>query len=104
MSSNKPTVRLPNLRTLRVKYTAPDKTGSCTIVMTNLLNCWASNAEGAPACKGIEQELKSCMATKVSGYEEKIREGGGLGSYVLIFSITKLHLQRLLSIIMLLDF
>lgn len=60
-------VRLPHLAKLRVKSALPKKTGGpCNVTLTNLLSCWASNAQGAPVCAGLEQELKACMATRVS--------------------------------------
>lgn len=63
--SNKP-VRLPNLQRLKVKSSVvQDRGGPCMVVMTNLLNCWASNAHGSKECQGLEQDLKTCMATKV---------------------------------------
>lgn len=60
-------VRLPHLAKLRVKSAIPRKTGGpCNIALTNLLSCWASNGQAAEGCGALEQELKNCMATRVS--------------------------------------
>jgi hypothetical protein len=65
--SSKNSVKLPNLKTLRVKSSViGERGGPCVVVMTNLLNCWASNAEGASVCAPFEKELKTCMAGRVS--------------------------------------
>ncbi|CDO57371.1 hypothetical protein DV454_004379 [Geotrichum candidum] len=65
-------VRLPHLAKLRVKSALPKKTGGpCNVTLTNLLSCWASNAQGAPVCAGLEQELKACMATRTTQKAKK---------------------------------
>jgi hypothetical protein len=62
---NKP-ARLPKeLTRLRVKRQLGQRSNPCLTVLSSLLNCWASNAEGAAVCKGLEDELRSCMSKKV---------------------------------------
>ncbi|ODV84345.1 hypothetical protein CANARDRAFT_201231 [[Candida] arabinofermentans NRRL YB-2248] len=61
MGLTKPAV--PPLPRLRVKNAvAKQQTNPCLVVMSQMLSCWASNNEGSPACKDLEQELKACMA------------------------------------------
>jgi hypothetical protein len=56
---------MPYLPRLKVRSTTTNREvgGPCIAVMTNLLNCWASNAHGAKVCDGLETELKTCVAT-----------------------------------------
>lgn len=64
MSSNR-AVRLPKLERLRVKNPVVEQGASpCVILMSSLLNCWASNGESAAQCKLIEGNLKNCMETR----------------------------------------
>ncbi|CAN6625257.1 small ribosomal subunit protein mS37 [Trichomonascus vanleenenianus] len=72
MSSKAP-VRLPNLKKLKVKSSVvQERGGPCMVVMTNLLNCWASNAHGSKECAGLEQDLKTCMTAKRSATKHKV--------------------------------
>lgn len=60
-------VTLPHLKKLRVKSSILSKTGGpCNVALTNLLSCWASNSHGSERCALLEQDLKNCMATRVS--------------------------------------
>lgn len=63
--AGKKVVRMPNLPRLKVRSTTANREvgGPCIVVMTNLLNCWASNAHGAKVCEGLEKELKTCVAS-----------------------------------------
>lgn len=55
--------RLPQVPYLKVKDTRiGQRQGTCAVALTSLLTCWASNGEGANACKQLELELKQCMA------------------------------------------
>lgn len=64
--SKKP-MRLVNLPALKVKKPILHKqTNTCIVLMTSLLNCWASNGEGNAACLDLESDLKNCMNNKVS--------------------------------------
>lgn len=59
----------PSKRLPRVKYLRPRSmnvvdepaTGSCLPILVNMLNCWASYAEGAPQCASHVVDLKACM-------------------------------------------
>ncbi len=53
---------VPPLPRLRVKnQVAKQQANPCLVVMSQMLNCWASNGEGIAACKDLEKELKNCM-------------------------------------------
>lgn len=57
---------VPSLPRLRVKnQVAKQQSNPCLVIMSQMLNCWASNGEGSVICKGLEQELKGCMAKGV---------------------------------------
>lgn len=59
--------RLKHLSKLRVKSTSPKTAGGpCSVALTNLLSCWASNGHDSPGCQNFAQELKVCMAARVS--------------------------------------
>ncbi|CAH2446546.1 37S ribosomal protein, mitochondrial [Komagataella phaffii CBS 7435] len=61
-------VRLPPLPRLKVrKPLLQTKSNPCMVVMSTLLNCWASNGEGSQACKELELSLKACMDTNKGG-------------------------------------
>lgn len=54
---------VPPLPRLRVKnQTVKQQSNPCLVIMSQMLNCWASNGEGSVLCKNLEQELKGCMA------------------------------------------
>ena len=36
-------------------------TNECFVMMSSLLNCWASNGEASALCATIEHDLKACM-------------------------------------------
>lgn len=56
---------LPPLPKLRIRRPTLSKANnSCLVMMSSLLNCWAANGEGAPACSSVENDLKVCMETK----------------------------------------
>ncbi|KAG7663537.1 MRP10 [[Candida] subhashii] len=69
---------LPPLPRFRPKKTLNASTGGanneCMIVMSSLLNCWASNGESASICERFATELKQCMAVQKKGNK------GGSGS------------------------
>ena len=53
---------LPPLPRLKLrKPTVSKATNECFVIMSGLLNCWASNGEGAAICKTFENDLKACM-------------------------------------------
>lgn len=54
---------MPPLPRLRVKnQLAKAQADPCLVVMSQMLNCWASNGEGSAVCKQLETDLKKCMA------------------------------------------
>lgn len=59
--------KLKHLPKLKVKSTSRKTAGGpCGVALTNLLSCWASYSQGAPACATLEADLKLCMDTRVS--------------------------------------
>ncbi|CAI5760061.1 unnamed protein product [Candida verbasci] len=55
---------LPLLPKLKVKKPIVAKTtNECFVIMSSLLNCWASNGEGNKNCLNFEKDLKTCMET-----------------------------------------
>lgn len=66
MSSKQP-IRLQNLPRFKVRNPVSKNSqsaNSCLVVMSSLLNCWASNGEGNATCMGFQNELKTCMETR----------------------------------------
>lgn len=54
--------RLPPLEKLRVKNTVKTATtNECFLVLSSLLNCWASYGDSNKFCSNIELDLKLCM-------------------------------------------
>ena len=59
-----PPKNLPPLPRLKIRKPIVSKaTNQCFVLMSSLLNCWASNGEGALQCNVFEKDLKSCMET-----------------------------------------
>lgn len=57
---------VPPLPRLRVKnQLKKEQANPCLVIMSQMLNCWASNGEGNLACKNLEVDLKNCMAKGV---------------------------------------
>ncbi|VEU22943.1 DEKNAAC104253 [Brettanomyces naardenensis] len=53
---------VPPLPRLRVRnQVAKQQANPCLVIMTQMLNCWASNGEGAATCGDLELQLKQCM-------------------------------------------
>lgn len=67
-----PPKNLPPLPRLKVRRPVIGKsTNQCFVLMSSLLNCWASNGEGNQLCHGFEKDLKNCMETfKPSSLEQ----------------------------------
>lgn len=57
---------LPHLRRKAPVKSQAAANNECMVVMSTLLNCWASNGEGASMCARFESELKQCMALQKS--------------------------------------
>ncbi|ODV63438.1 mitochondrial 37S ribosomal protein mS37 ASCRUDRAFT_73296 [Ascoidea rubescens DSM 1968] len=62
--ANKPT-RLPPLPRLKVRKPLAQvkEPNKCIVMMSALLNCWASNGEGSTVCSSLQTDLTSCMET-----------------------------------------
>ncbi|KAI5925969.1 mitochondrial ribosomal protein 10 [Camillea tinctor] len=58
--SQKP-MRLPPLRTLRVKNPNGKSERPCVAVMSSVLACWASAGYSTTGCAQLEQALRDCM-------------------------------------------
>lgn len=60
-------IRLPPLRTLKVRKPDKGEGNPCVGVMSSVLGCWASAgpAKAATQCMALEQQLRACMDTKV---------------------------------------
>ncbi|KAK6200037.1 uncharacterized protein RJT21DRAFT_120937 [Scheffersomyces amazonensis] len=57
-----PPKNLPPLPRLKIRKPILAKgTNQCFVLMSSLLNCWASNGEGAAQCVSFEHDLKTCM-------------------------------------------
>lgn len=57
-----PPKNLPPLPRLKLRRpTVAKSTNQCFVLMSSLLNCWASNGEGALQCTSFETDLKGCM-------------------------------------------
>ncbi|ESX01135.1 hypothetical protein KL918_002777 [Ogataea parapolymorpha] len=62
----KHTPAIPPLPRLKIRSSGKKGAGAgkCAVVMSQMLNCWAANGEGAAACKELEQQLRECMYSK----------------------------------------
>lgn len=59
-------MKLGTLPVLRVKNTQMKTVQPCVLMMSQLLNCWASNGELASVCKAIQVEYLKCVDAPVS--------------------------------------
>ncbi|GME71027.1 hypothetical protein B5S28_g3826 [[Candida] boidinii] len=60
----KTTAAVPPLPRLRVRnQVAKSQANPCLLIMSAMLNCWASSGEGNAACKELEASLKTCMGS-----------------------------------------
>ncbi|KAI1487055.1 37S ribosomal protein Mrp10 [Biscogniauxia mediterranea] len=58
--SQKP-MRLPPLKTLRVRHPNGKAERPCMAVMSSVLACWASAGYSTTGCAQVEQALRDCM-------------------------------------------
>ncbi|GMM28244.1 mitochondrial 37S ribosomal protein YmS-T [Martiniozyma asiatica (nom. inval.)] len=57
---------VPPLPRLKVKNVASKQQAHpCVIIMSQMLNCWASYGEGNASCTSLELDLKNCMASGI---------------------------------------
>ncbi|KAH3662060.1 hypothetical protein OGAPHI_006241 [Ogataea philodendri] len=81
----KHTPSIPPLPRLRVR-TADKKgpgAGKCAVVMSQMLNCWAANGEGAAVCKELENQLRDCMHSKPFGFRNRCVRVCGAGQAII---------------------
>ncbi|KAI1147762.1 hypothetical protein F4825DRAFT_128986 [Nemania diffusa] len=60
MSAHKP-IRLPPLKTLRVRAPNAKPERPCMAIMSSVLSCWASVGYSIVGCAQVEQALRACM-------------------------------------------
>ncbi|KAI1357963.1 37S ribosomal protein Mrp10 [Xylaria arbuscula] len=61
MSAAQRPIRLPPLKTLRVRTPNAKPERPCMSIMTSVLSCWASAGASTAGCAQIEQALRACM-------------------------------------------
>ncbi|KAI1174563.1 37S ribosomal protein Mrp10 [Nemania sp. FL0916] len=54
-------VRLPPLKTLRVRNPNVKPERPCMALMSSVLSCWASAGYNAAGCIQVEEALRACM-------------------------------------------
>ncbi|KAK4107430.1 mitochondrial ribosomal protein 10 [Canariomyces notabilis] len=59
--TNKNPIRLPPLRTLRVRHPNRPEPNPCLRFMSSVLACWASAGHQGRGCSTVEQALRACM-------------------------------------------
>ncbi|KAI1454730.1 mitochondrial ribosomal protein 10 [Annulohypoxylon moriforme] len=60
MSTQKP-IRLPPLKSLRVRHPNGQRDRPCVAIMSSVLACWASAGHSMAGCAAVEQALRDCM-------------------------------------------
>jgi hypothetical protein len=68
-------IKLPPLRTLKVRRPNKTEVNPCMGVMTTVLGCWASAgpARAAQQCSMLEQQLRACMDGQVGFHSAEQR-------------------------------
>ncbi|KAI2632133.1 mitochondrial ribosomal protein 10 [Hypoxylon sp. NC1633] len=61
MSAAQKPVRLPPLKSLRVRNPGGKFERPCMGIMSSVLACWASSGYSATGCAQVEQALRNCM-------------------------------------------
>ncbi|KAI0113573.1 37S ribosomal protein Mrp10 [Nemania sp. FL0031] len=61
MSAAQRPIRLPPLKTLRVRMPNGKPERPCVAIMTSVLSCWASAGYSTAGCAQVEQALRACM-------------------------------------------
>ncbi|KAK4101204.1 mitochondrial ribosomal protein 10 [Parathielavia hyrcaniae] len=54
-------IRLPPLRSLRVRQPNRHEPNPCLTIMSSVLACWASAGYQGRGCTTVEQALRTCM-------------------------------------------
>ncbi|KAH8157746.1 hypothetical protein CIB48_g10497 [Xylaria polymorpha] len=61
MSAAQKPIRLPPLKTLRVRTPNGKPERPCVAIMSSVLSCWASAGYSTSGCAQLEQALRACM-------------------------------------------
>ncbi|KAI1281521.1 37S ribosomal protein Mrp10 [Xylaria sp. FL0933] len=61
MSAAQKPIRLPPLKTLRVRNPNGKPERPCVAIMSSVLSCWASAGYSTAGCAQIEHALRACM-------------------------------------------
>ncbi|QPG98487.1 hypothetical protein C2857_007658 [Epichloe festucae Fl1] len=61
MSGGHKPIRLPPLKTLRVRNPKRQPENPCIAIMSSVLACWASAGYNASGCAAVETQLRMCM-------------------------------------------
>ncbi|RMJ28869.1 hypothetical protein PHISP_00208 [Aspergillus sp. HF37] len=54
-------VRLQTVSHIKVRRPNRQEKNPCEVIMSSMLNCWASAGQGAEGCAGLETQLRQCM-------------------------------------------
>ncbi|KAI0205597.1 37S ribosomal protein Mrp10 [Astrocystis sublimbata] len=61
MSAAQKPIRLPPLKTLRVRNPKGTTERPCMQILSSVLSCWASAGYSTTGCAQVEQALRACM-------------------------------------------
>ncbi|KAI1136779.1 mitochondrial ribosomal protein 10 [Hypoxylon sp. FL0543] len=61
MSAAQKPIRLPPLKSLRVRNPNGQRERPCMAIMSSVLACWASAGYSTAGCAQVEQALRACM-------------------------------------------
>ncbi|KAI2463510.1 mitochondrial ribosomal protein 10 [Annulohypoxylon bovei var. microspora] len=61
MSASQKPIRLPPLKSLRVRNPNGRREKPCVALMSSVLACWASAGHNTAGCATVEQALRNCM-------------------------------------------
>ncbi|KAL7624100.1 40S ribosomal protein mrp10 [Parahypoxylon ruwenzoriense] len=61
MSAAQKPIRLPPLKSLRVRNPNGRHERPCVSIMSSVLACWASTGYSTAGCSQVEQALRQCM-------------------------------------------
>ncbi|KAI1395476.1 mitochondrial ribosomal protein 10 [Hypoxylon fuscum] len=61
MSTSQKPIRLPPLKTLRIRNPNGQRERPCMQIMSSVLACWASAGYSTAGCAQVEQALRACM-------------------------------------------
>ncbi|CAI7584628.1 unnamed protein product [Penicillium palitans] len=64
-------MRLNTINHLRVRRPNQNEQNPCVVVMSSMLNCWASAGYGAEGCAALEAQLRKCMDAPKSREQKK---------------------------------